>query len=46
MIQCVRWKVMKEENNKGLVAEDASAQLTPEKYTKRGKKKPIVKLED
>lgn len=39
-------KIMKEENNKGLVAEDASAQLTPEKYTKRGKKKPIVKLED
>lgn len=39
-------KVVKEENNKGMQAEDKSAQLTPEKYKKRGKKAPIVKLED
>lgn len=39
-------KIMKEDNNKGMVAEDKSAQLTPEKYKKRGKKAPTVKLED
>jgi hypothetical protein len=39
-------KIMKEENNKDLVKEDKSAQLTPAKYEKRGRKKPTVKLED
>lgn len=39
-------KIMKEENNKGLVEEDKSAPMTPSKYEKRGKKKPTVKLED
>lgn len=39
-------KVMKEENNKGMQAEDKSAPMTPKKYTKRGKKAPTVKLED
>lgn len=39
-------KIMKEDNNKGMTKEDKSAQLTPEKYEKRGRKKPTVKLED
>jgi hypothetical protein len=29
-----------------LVKEDKSAQLTPEKYEKKGRRKPMVKLED
>ena len=39
-------KIMKEENNKGMVKEDNSAPMTPEKYEKKGRKKPVVKLED
>lgn len=39
-------KIMKEENNKDLIKEDKSAQLTPEKYEKKGRRKPTVKLED
>lgn len=39
-------KIVKEENNKGMTKEDKSAPMTPEKYTKKGRKKPTVKLED
>lgn len=39
-------KILKEENNKGLEKEDKSAQMTPEKYEKQGKKKPVVKIEE